>query len=380
MRHHAVIGAAFGDEGKGRTVDYLLSQAQHETLVVRHNSGAQAGHTVEYGGKRHVNQHVGSGTLRGVPTLLGPEFVVNPILFNREYDKLAALGITPTVYVSHQCRISTPVDMIINVLQEQQRGADRHGSCGVGFGETVQRYEQGPASPLNFGDLDDYYLIQVAKRDLTPTEDCPYHVIHQMILEGDFDWQVFHEEYTLFRKRTIRVDDAQIRELIKGKQLIFEGAQGLGLHQDHENFPHVTRCRTGSEDVLTFLDWYAKPGEPLTVNYCMRAYLTRHGAGPMPGEDPSLSYPDETNRPNQWQGALRFGPFDEEMIGAEIVRDLRRAGQRLRTRSRFIEDRLVMNCADQVAVLPALASRVDLLGWGADSSQTETRHRALTPA
>ena len=100
---YAVIGANAGDEGKGNIVSYLVSQVENP-LVIRFNGGAQAGHTVvSPEGVRHVFSHFGSGTLAGAPTYLSKYFVVNPILFNREYDVLLEKGIAPEIIVSPDC-------------------------------------------------------------------------------------------------------------------------------------------------------------------------------------------------------------------------------------------------------------------------------------
>ena len=107
MKAYAVIGANYGDEGKGLITDYLCRQVENP-LVIRFNGGAQAGHTVESPeGVRHIFSHFGSGTLAGAPTYLSKHFVVNPILFNREYDVLVEKGIVPKVYVHPDCLVTT---------------------------------------------------------------------------------------------------------------------------------------------------------------------------------------------------------------------------------------------------------------------------------
>jgi adenylosuccinate synthase len=97
MRARVVIGANFGDEGKGLLTDYLC--AQGAGMVVRFNGGANAGHTVVTpDGKRHVFSHFGSGSFCDVPTFLSPYFVCNPVLFFHELETLHKLGVSPTVY------------------------------------------------------------------------------------------------------------------------------------------------------------------------------------------------------------------------------------------------------------------------------------------
>ena len=143
---HIVIGANYGDEGKGLLVDYLSSAMTSmgtRPVVVRHNGGAQAGHTVVTApeGERHVFKHVGSGALVGASTYLSSFFVCNPILFRKELEELMKLNVIPEVLVSHDSPVTTPYDVMINQLVEQHRGDNRHGSVGVGFGETIERAE-----------------------------------------------------------------------------------------------------------------------------------------------------------------------------------------------------------------------------------------------
>ena len=127
----AVIGSGYGDEGKGLVTDSLSAST---TRVVRYNGGAQAGHTVcKANGIRHVFHHVGAGTFSGATTHLSKFFVVNPILANQELAELAQLGYNPVITVDLYAPVTTPIDMMINQAVEQQRGNNRHGSCGIGF-------------------------------------------------------------------------------------------------------------------------------------------------------------------------------------------------------------------------------------------------------
>ena len=109
-------------------------------IVVRFNGGAQAGHTVVTPeGRRHVFSHIGSGTFAGAATFLSRFFVSHPLLFLKEWEVLAAQGVRPVVYVDPDSPVTTPYDMMINQIIEQEQGAARHGSCGLGFGETLER-------------------------------------------------------------------------------------------------------------------------------------------------------------------------------------------------------------------------------------------------
>ena len=137
-----VIGANFGDEGKGLMTDYFCSYfpKNEKVLNVRFNGTCQAGHTVVKGEKRHIFSHFGAGSLNGnVVTFLTSDFYVNPILFNSEYEKLVKLGVKPIVIVDSNAPVITFYDMLYNRVIETSRGKDRHGSCGMGLWEALLR-------------------------------------------------------------------------------------------------------------------------------------------------------------------------------------------------------------------------------------------------
>ena len=135
-----VIGANFGDEGKGLMTDYYAACAkknEHSCLVVCHNGGSQRGHTVEKkNGVRFIFHHFGSGCFEGAATYLSSDFIINPIIFLKDHEVLKEYNCCRMCYVNRDCRFSTPFDMLINQIVEQSRGTDRHGSCGIGIWET----------------------------------------------------------------------------------------------------------------------------------------------------------------------------------------------------------------------------------------------------
>lgn len=136
-----IMGAGFGDEGKGLAVDYFCEKAKNP-LVFRMNGGCQSGHTVERNGERIEFHHFGSGTLLGVPTYLGPRYIVNPQFFMEEYEQIKDKAPEIKVIVNSGCRMSTPFDVLINQMREISRGDNRHGSVGKGIFETIKRYRK----------------------------------------------------------------------------------------------------------------------------------------------------------------------------------------------------------------------------------------------
>lgn len=310
-RARAVIGANFGDEGKALVTDWLCA-TQGAGMVVRYNAGAQAGHTVVTpGGLRHVFGHFGSGSFAGVPTFLSQFFIVNPILFFKEREKLDAIGINPVVYAHPNCLVTTFADMIINQRLEDARGSGRHGSVGVGFGETIERSCL-PHLKITMADIWNNIPLEPRLKEIC-------------------------SKYATFRTGTEIPDaDDMIAAFIKGCEVfadsihplgidqcedpVFEGAQGLLLDMDNkEFFPHVTRSNTGMKNVRILC---AQAGiDTIEPYYVSRTYLTRHGAGPLPGENPAMKFEDDTNLPHNYQGSLRFAPINGNDLIERCARD-----------------------------------------------------------
>lgn len=316
MRATVVVGANFGDEGKGRIVDDLSTS---DTVVVRFNGGAQAGHTVVApDGARHVFSHFGSGTLRQGMTLLSRFFAINPIIFGIEWTELYNLGYPPFVMADPKCPITTPYEVEVNRALERSRGGARHGSCGVGYGETIEREEAGGdyrwervLSGNRAPRLDGYTEHRLRKLGLEKEVDTVIHTARQT-MPTFLDAVEFMRDVTMtrFAPEVIR----------QSPHIVFEGAQGLLLSEDSKFFPHVTRSRTGVANAQALLK--EAEVEEWEAVYVTRTYLTRHGAGPLPGEDPSLAYRDLTNVEGEFQGALRFAPLDVDLMAEAIKKDL----------------------------------------------------------
>lgn len=348
IRAKAVIGAGYGDEGKGLITD-LLAATTSDSVVVRSNGGAQAGHTVVApDGRRHVFHHVGSGTLAGAPTHLSAHFVAHPMMLAAEWEALLALGAQPAVSSDPRVPITTPFDMMINQAVELARGGGKHGSCGLGFGETIERNLR-PDFSLTTQDLFRPGLAARLHRiwsDWVPQRlarlgigSLPASIVHALEIDAVIarfigDCQAYLDHVTLW-------PDRRIAE--KG-QVIFEAAQGLMLDQDFGAFPHVTRSNTGLANMLAI----AGEAEIHAIDaiYATRCYATRHGAGPLAHETESLdgiAVEDLTNAPNAWQGTLRLAPLDTAILRGAIAYDLSRAA-RVAT---AINAGIAVTCLDQ---------------------------------
>lgn len=337
MRYaRAVVGAGFGDEGKGLMTDWFVREGGRGTLVVRFNGGAQAGHTVQDdAGVRHVFSHFGAGTLAGADTLLARHFIANPMLFHRERGELVRLGIHPRVRIDPRVLVTTPYDMLINEMAETCRGAGRHGSVGVGINETVTRSEA----------AEFHLTLGAARRDPAAARATLRRVLHEWVprrvaalgIEAEYErrkavvtsvtlaenWLHLLDE--LLRHAEVRADVNVLRE---HERVVFEGAQGLALDQTRGAFPHVTRSNTGVRNVVELMN--ELPPAELSVTYVTRAYLTRHGAGPLDGELPGTPFPgvyDHTNVPHDFQGRLRYALLDVDALHGRIAEDFADAGR-----------------------------------------------------
>jgi adenylosuccinate synthase len=345
-----IIGSNYGDEGKGLMTDYFASQAADSSLVVRFNGGAQAGHTVvSPDGRRHVFSHFGSGSFLACPTYLSRYFIVNPMLFVKELDDLERKGVYPRVFLDEAAIVTTPFDVFINQALETRRAGNRHGSCGVGINETVTRCLRSAESRLCVRDLLDEGKLTEKLCALARTW-LPARLAEHNLDAGS-------EPIAAFLARTDRIIDRYVLDCSvmleqatvtkccpAYRHIIFEGAQGLLLDEARlDLYPHLTRSRTGLTNVVELARQMRL--EELNVCYASRSYLTRHGAGPLAGED-RWSFPDHTNVPNQFQGTLRFAALDLEQLRYSINLDLAQAKFRFPN----IKACMAITCTDQMSV------------------------------
>ncbi len=346
----AVIGAGYGDEGKGLVVDALAHVAGPGAVVVRTNGGAQAGHSVQTpNGRRHVFHHVGSGALAGAATHLSRWFVHHPMVLGDEVAALRRLGANVAITADPRGWVTTPCDMLVNQLVEKARGNDRHGSCGYGFGETVGRCEE-TQHRLAVADLAGPGLRDklIAIRDDWAPARLRELGVHKWseedlaLLRSDALLERFLRDCDAFL-HLVRV--APDESAAGAPSLIFEGAQGLMLDQHHGAFPYVTRSNTGLANMLATAEEMGV--EAIDAYYVARCYLTRHGRGPMPNEADigrDIDVVDQTNRPNPWQEQLRLGELDLDVLSAAIGRDVGLAAHDGCT----VAPRVAVTCLDQV--------------------------------
>jgi adenylosuccinate synthase len=363
MKASVVIGSAYGDEGKGLFTDYLASSGSEDgkrlSRVIRFNGGAQAGHTITTpDNQRHVFGHVGAASfLKNNQTSLSDFFVVNPLVLKKELTELESKDVIPHLTLDEHSFLTTPYDMLLNQLVEHKRGASRHGSCGLGFGETIERCER--VLPDN-----DTVKIQVsdminADRLKDKMQKIRTRWLSHRITELDLQDMVRDNYAFIFSDAVIEkfvTDTQQVLEKIdvvdtmsvqSEEIIIFEGAQGLLLDQKMGYFPYVTRSNTGLKNVISLAN--RMNITELDVVYATRCYTTRHGAGPLSRELSGKPYEgivDKTNIPNDYQGTIRFSYLDLDLLEKSLQTDYDSIEKTLLEKIN-IQCRIGISCLDQ---------------------------------
>ena len=334
MRTIAVIGKNFGDEGKGFTCSRLASSLK-KSLIIKHNGGGQAGHTVEdpEGKWRFIHHQIGAGAEYHVPTLFADSFMPDLFQLGKEVKDFTELfGFQPILYSEKNARITTIDDVLLNMGAELARGKNRHGSCGMGIEECVQRNAAGYGITVEelaiWSNQELLDRLKHIRKEYTERRakilgiqaSNPYYEMlnNETVLEN------FVEEVKE-NVKLLSLVDADRKWLEEFQHLIFETGQGLLLDQDYEAYaPHLTSSKTGIHNPAIFLE---KRGLSLEeAIYVTRPYVTRHGNGPLPCEVDRSELPgvgeDLTNQPNEWQGTLRYAKHESlEAFFAPVLRD-----------------------------------------------------------
>lgn len=347
MRSVAVIGKNFGDEGKGLAVHYFTLQGR-KTVVVRHNGGAQSGHTVTQkmpGRKRFVFHELSAGACHGAETLWIESFYPDIYKLGEEVQNfLEVFGFYPAIYGMENVCITTPDDVLLNMALEASRGTQRHGSCGMGINECDLRTNAGFGLSLRqIHGMDAQQLYHALRRIRREYISKRLQEIGSSLnAEADGYLQLLRDDNVLINAAYEILGNMQYVTLLREPDLreklqhtdtlIFETGQGLLLDRNNGVYsPYVTASDTGLTNPCQFL---SRLGLTLDeVVYVSRTYVTRHGAGPLPNECSPRSLGnlqrDMTNEPNTWQGTLRYAPHENDDGFVEAVqKDLTRSAAR----------------------------------------------------
>jgi adenylosuccinate synthase len=276
-----VVGTQWGDEGKGKIVDWLTDHAQG---VVRFQGGHNAGHTLVIGGKKTVLHLIPSGILRNnVACYVGNGVVISPKALLEEVDMLEQAGVSvmERLHISKACPLILPSHIELDNAREIAMGANKIGTTGRGIGPAYE--DKAARRALRIQDLfdQDYFATKLEK-----VLDYHNFILKNYYHVPTVDFQKTLDD-TLFLSERIKPVVADVSQLLFeanriGNNLLFEGAQGTMLDIDHGTYPYVTssNCIAGTATTGSGIG-------PQQLHYVLgitKAYTTRVGAGPFPTE------------------------------------------------------------------------------------------------
>ncbi len=308
MNHVIVVDLGYGDAGKGTVVDWLCSREGSRPVhaVVRFNGGAQAAHhVVTRDGRCHAFAQFGAGTFTpGVRTHLSRFVLVDPLALAAEAAHLASIGVPGALdllTVDRDALLATPYHQAANRARELARGSGRHGSCGMGIGETASYALANPDDAPRVGDC---ATPRVLARKLAALRGRLTGELGPLPAPPVADaCDAYHE----FASRVKVVDGGYLADLLRAGPVVFEGAQGVLLDEWRGFHPYTTWSTTTFANAEQLLADADQTAVRLGVTRC---YMTRHGPGPFVTEDTSLGLPEAHNGRNRWQGPFRAGHLD----------------------------------------------------------------------
>jgi adenylosuccinate synthase len=272
-----VLGAQWGDEGKGKIVDLMTPQF---SVVARYQGGHNAGHTVYVRGRKFVLHLIPSGILHaGVTCVIGNGVVIDPQALFAEIEELSRLGIDvgDRLLISDRAHLILPYHRELDVLSEARRGERKIGTTSRGIG---------PAYEDKIGRRGIRVCDLVDTRALADEVRANVDARNQIIRESTLDWKAVYEELLAHGERMRRwTADASLvlaRAIQEGRRVLFEGAQATMLDIDHGTYPYVTSSNASIGGVCTGLG--VPPRAIDGVLGVAKAYTTRVGEGPLPTE------------------------------------------------------------------------------------------------
>ncbi len=273
-----LLGLQWGDEGKGKIVDVLTPKYD---VVARFQGGPNAGHTLEFNGKKFVLRSIPSGIFQGGQTnIIGNGVVLDPALFKAEAEDLVKAGydLTKNLYISKKAHLILPTHRVLDAAYEAAKGDAKVGTTGKGIGPTYT--DKISRNGLRVGDIlenfEEKYAAAKARHEaILKNMNYSYD-----ISEIEAKWL---EAIDYLKKFRLIDSEQMINDLInEGKSVLGEGAQGSLLDIDFGSYPFVTSSNTVCAGACTGLG--VAPGRIGNVYGITKAYCTRVGAGPFPTE------------------------------------------------------------------------------------------------
>jgi adenylosuccinate synthase len=276
-----VLGAQWGDEGKGKIVDVL---SERFSAVARYAGGHNAGHTVIHGGQKFVLQLIPCGVLRpGCKGVIGNGVVLDPIAFLKEVAKLRGLGVEVDgrLFVSNRAQVILPYHRMIELAAESAPGRKRIGTTSRGIGPAYE--DKMARSGLRVVDLLNTSLLKTHIEAACGEKNA---IAHALFGTDPLDPEKMYEEYAAAAEevRPFVTDTGRLlhQTIASGGSVMFEGAQGTMLDIDHGTYPFVTSSSATAGGAATGTG--VGPTAIGTVISVTKAYVTRVGEGPFPTE------------------------------------------------------------------------------------------------
>jgi adenylosuccinate synthase len=276
-----VLGAQWGDEGKGKIVDVL---SERFTAVARYAGGHNAGHTVIIGGQKFILQLIPCGVLRpGCRGIIGNGVVLDPIAFLKEVAKLRALGVAvdEQLFVSNRAQVILPYHRMIELAAESAPGRKKIGTTSRGIGPAYE--DKMARSGLRIVDLLRPDLLKTHIEAACAEKNA---IVHALFGTDPLDPAQIYDEYAAAAEqvRPFVTDTGRLlnKILAEGGSVMFEGAQGTMLDIDHGTYPFVTSSSATAGGAATGTG--VGPTAIGTVISVTKAYVTRVGEGPFPTE------------------------------------------------------------------------------------------------
>ena len=311
----AVVGAQWGDEGKGKVVDFLASSFDY---TARYAGGHNAGHTVIFDGRRFVLQLIPSGILRaGKKAVIGPGTVVDPAALVAELENLKKAGIEVRgrLFLSNRAHLIFPYHREMDKAAESARGAAAIGTTSRGIGPAYE--DKAARRGIRVCDLLDADRFRekldrvIAEKDAISRASYGHPLETQGLLESYLELAA--------HIRGLVTDTAELLNsaLDHGESVLVEGAQGTMLDIDHGTYPYVTSSSATSGGAATGLG--IAPTRLAGVVGVTKAYTTRVGSGPFPTEMPDLDAQAVRERGNEF-GAVTGRPRRCGWLDLEVLR------------------------------------------------------------
>ena len=275
----ALLGIVFGDEGKGKVVDFFTPRYD---VVARFAGGPNAGHTIIFDGKKFVLRSIPSGIFdEGKTNIIGNGCVIAPDLFMAEARELEAAGydIAPRLHISRRAHLILPTHRVLDRAYEAAKGKNTVGTTGKGIGPAYS--DKAARVGLRVGDIEENF--EEKYRALKARHEQILRDLHYTDYDIAEEEKLWMEGVEYMRRFKLSNTEAEInRALAEGKSVLAEGAQGSLLDIDHGTYPFVSSSSTTAGGVCTGLG--VAPNTIDRVFGIFKAYSTRVGSGPFPVE------------------------------------------------------------------------------------------------